>query len=103
MQLCRRPVAADASPTRALPGSGAALRAQAAAAAAAVCRLGGTRGRLEVRIIEARNLTFGSGLFHTFHTLVRTAMAVCCSFDGRLPSHLPPPHFGIAYPQRGSR
>jgi hypothetical protein len=34
-------------------------------------RWGRTRGRLEVRIIEARNLTFGSGVLNKFHTLVR--------------------------------
>lgn len=39
--------------------------------AGAASRWGGARGRLEVRIIEARNLTFGSGVLNKFHTLVR--------------------------------
>ena len=38
--------------------------------AGAASRWGGTRGRLEVRILEARNLTFGSGVLNKFHTLV---------------------------------
>jgi hypothetical protein len=48
--------------------------------AGAASRWGGTRGRLEVRIIEARNLTFGSGVLNKFHTLVRWTAA----FERRL-------------------
>jgi len=72
---CRRPGAAEGS-LKASPLGGAAGPLAAAAPVRERCDRGGSaRGRLEVRIIEARNLTFGSGVFQTFHTLVRRLSA----------------------------
>ena len=69
--FCRRPSAADASPRR---------KSASGAETAPEPWLGGARGTLEVRVIEARNLTFGSSVLHThFHTLVRSAS--CCVYQ----------------------